>query len=173
MNSTPYNEDTEFNLRMQPFADAIYRRIWRLEGIKRNLGKLDKDRGIDVILMGKSGLTNALQEKFRRYKYRTYQQFTIEYKNNPLTNEPGEFYKLAANYYFYGYSKEDGMGFYQWWIVNLNKFKDAYEKGSIRPDEIMENKKHGHASFLCFNFDRLDNVLALQSSNRRLSFLGF
>lgn len=164
MSYTPYEEDTEFNLKMQPSADEIYRHIWPFCGIERDLGPLDKDRGIDVILTSLTGLKISFQEKFRRNKYLRYQQFTIEFKNNPETDELGELFKLAANYYFYAYANPKETCFCQWKIVDLNKFKEAYENGELIPDEIGQNKKRSRANFLCFDWVKLKNGLIKFSS---------
>ncbi len=169
----PFDEDWGYNLRMQPFMDAIYRSIWgnRIR-IKRELGALDKDRGIGVINEMPSGLTISLQEKARRYKYRHFQQFTVEYSNNPLTGEKGEFYKLAANYYFYGYAFPNEHGFCEWRIIDLNRFKEAYHLGIITPTETVANTKRSRATFLCFEFRQIQGMVVFmaETAQSKLNF---
>lgn len=148
----PFNNDWIFNQNMQGCADSIYKGLWVLQGIERNLGALDKERSIDVKLTLESGLTIDIQEKFRRAHYKEYWQFTVEYKNNPITNEPGEFYKLAANYYFYGYVNKKEDSFTDWWLIDLNVFKNLYADGTILHNYILQNEKRSNASALCFNF---------------------
>lgn len=158
MPTEPYAEDTMFNRRHHEDANKVYNLVWAEPDTKRDLGALDKDRGIDVKLTLKSGLTLDIQEKFRRAEYRDFWQFTIEYKNNPRTDEPGEFFKLAANYYFYSYVSQDESEFTDWWIVDLNRFKQAFTTGEIVPDEIVPNKERSNASFMCFDWEHIENI---------------
>lgn len=160
MPSEPYAEDTIFNWSQQPHANEIYKRLWNITDadIKRNLGALDKERGIDVNLTLPSGLPLGIQEKFRRADCRHFWQFTVEYKNNPATDEPGEFYKLAANYYFYSYVSQDESRFTDWWLVDLNRFKQLFTTGELKPDDTVPNKRRSNASFLCFDWLRLENI---------------
>lgn len=168
--STPWAIDVIFNRKCQKFADDIYHHIWNCNTVMRNLGALDKDRAIDVRLELSTGLPLDIQEKFRRPKYRHYWQFTTEYKNNPQNNEPGEFYKLSANYYFYSYSFDDigKSGFTDWWLLDINKFKDMYQEGILIPDETRVNKIRSHASFLCFSWDKLERLDGIIKSQNHL-----
>lgn len=163
MDTTAYKEDTEFNLRMQPWADKIYRYLWGDSAkIQRELGDLDRQRAIDTIVIPPEGLPISLQEKARRREYFWYYQFTVEYMNNPRRGEKGEFFKLAANYYFYGYAKVDEKGFFWWRVVDLNSFKKYYHEGRLEPDEIKQNKRRSNASFLCFDWARLAELIAYE-----------
>ena len=148
-----FTKDWFFNQKMQEYANLIYRSMWNISGIQRNLGELDKERGIDIKLTLESGLTIDIQEKFRRNHYIKFWQFTIEYKNDPRKNEPGEFYKLAANYYFYSYSNIKENGFKYWWLIDLNRFKNSYNDGILMNDDILQNGEHGKANALCFDFN--------------------
>ena len=138
---------------MQKYADFIYRSIWNVSNIQRNLGEIDKERGIDTKLILESGLTIDIQEKFRRNHYIKFWEFTVEYKNDPVKDEPGEFYKLAANYYFYSYANLNENDFEYWWVIDLNKFKNLYNEYILKYDDILQNGEHGKANALCFNFD--------------------
>lgn len=163
MSPEPYEEDTEFNLRMQPWADGIYKSLWGDSAeIQRELGELDRQRAIDTIVIPPEGLPISLQEKARRRKYFKYYQFTVEYMNNPRRGEKGEFFKLAANYYFYGYARIDEQGFLWWRVVDLNPFKRYYHEAKIQPDEVKQNKNRSNASFLCFDWANLSRVIAYE-----------
>lgn len=162
----PYALDTIFNHNCQPYADAIYKKLWNVTEIERELGALDKDRGIDCRIILNNGLTLDIQEKFRRPHQRKYWQFTIEYKNNPQTNEPGEFYHLAANYYFYSYTFSPNGGiFTDWWIICLNKFKDYYNRNLLKEALGGRNTKRSHTTFKCFNFDDLNKIIYAQNGD--------
>jgi len=153
----PFWLDWKFNIDHQKAADNIYKQIWNIESIERELGDLDRERGIDVKLNLINGLTIEIQEKFRRPEYRHYWQFTVEYQNNPDMNEPGEFHHLSANYYFYGYSNGKS-GFSDWWIIDLNKFKDDYNNHLLFEDGIKNNYERSNASFLYFSWQKREII---------------
>ncbi|MBA7627605.1 hypothetical protein ES703_35072 [subsurface metagenome] len=166
MGTTPFNdlEETKFHREMEPIADQLYYDIWgplqKLERLSHSrVGPphpLDKDWAIDVILQTMGGLTITIQDKFRQYKYyRDYNQFTLEYENNPATHEPGEFFHLVANYYFYGFATIDKQSFISWKVIDLNPFKECYRVKAIVEDGTGYNKKKSRASFIFFNWDKL------------------
>jgi len=144
-------------------ADQIYHDIWgplqkldRLSHGKEAPHPLDKDWAIDAILQTMGGLTITIQDKFRQYKYyKKYNQFTLEHENNPATHEPGEFFHLVANYYFYGFANIDKQSFINWKVIDLNSFKECYRVKSIVEDGIAYNKTKSRASFIFFNWDKL------------------
>lgn len=168
--TSSFKNDWNFSKRLQPLADNIYTLVWgENTKIYRDLGALDKERGIDVHLELESGLTLDIQEKFRRAQYRHFMEFTLEYKNNPDTDELGEFYHLGANYYFYSYVSQDENSFTDWWIVDLNKFKEGYSCHLIKEDKILENKEHSRATALVFKWSKL--VPYMKTSSKSLQRL--
>jgi hypothetical protein len=159
----PFAIDTIFNHKCQPYIDNIYRNIWKVSNIERNLGFLDRDRGIDCRIITDTGLTLDIQEKVRRPHYRHFWQFTIEYKNNPITNDPGEFYHLAANYYFYSYAEsEHGGTITDWWLIDLNKFKDYYNQNLLKELPHGKNNQRSHATFKIFNLNDIKQTIYKQ-----------
>lgn len=167
--------ETKFHNEMEPVADHLYHDIWgplqKLERLSHSRVSpphpLDKDWAIDVILQTTGGLTITIQDKFRQYKYyKKYNQFTLEYENNPTTHEPGEFFHLVANYYFYGFATIDKQSFINWKVIDLNPFKECYRVKAIVEDEIGYNETKGRASFICFSWDKLrDKGLLFRESN--------
>jgi len=156
--------ETKFHKEMEPVADQLYHDIWgplqKLERLSHSRTKpphpLDKDWAIDVILQTTGGLTITIQDKFRQYEYyKKYNQFTLEYENNPETHEPGEFFHLVANYYFYGFATMDKQLFISWKVIDLNPFKECYRVKAIVEDEIGYNEMKSRASFICFGWDKL------------------
>jgi len=159
---------------MEPVAEQLYRDIWGpLESVERlahnhngNVNPLDKEWAIDVVLHTQIGFPITIQDKFRDYDaYKAYNQFTLEYENDPKTHEPGEFYHLAANYYFYGFATRDNKSFVSWKAIDLNDFKECYRMGVIREKERGQNRAKGKASFLCFDWQQLrDHDLLFRDS---------
>lgn len=151
--------------QLEPVADELYRIIWgplrRLERFNHNqsgvVHPLDKEWAIDAVLETACGLPITIQDKFRDYRYyELYNEFTLEYENNPRTHVPGEFYHLVANYYFYGFASLDRCSFISWKIIDLNAFKECYRAGIIRESGIGKNISKGYASFLCFGWEQLE-----------------
>jgi hypothetical protein len=166
-------EETKFHNEMEPIADQLYHDIWgplqkleRLSHGRKAPHPLDKDWAIDVILQTIEGLTITIQDKFRKYKYyKEYNQFTLEYENNPATHEPGEFFHLVANYYFYGFATIEKQSFVSWKVIDLNPFKECYRVKAIVEDGIGYNKKKSRASFIFFSWDKLrDKSLLFRES---------
>lgn len=161
---TNYSPEDRLHQEMESIADQLYDDIWgplkRLEHLSHNPGgevhPLDKDWAIDVILQTQIGLPVTIQDKFRDYHYyELYNQFTLEYENDPMTHVPGEFYHLIANYYFYGFAALDKRSFVSWKVIDLNRFKDSYLRNEIKEDGRAYNWLKGRASFLYFGWDKL------------------
>ena len=168
--------ETKFHKEMEPMADQLYHDIWgplqKLEHLSHSkVGHphpLDKDWAIDVILQTTGGLTITIQDKFRQYKYyKKYNQFTLEYENDPATHEPGEFFHLVANYYFYGFATINKQSFISWKVIDLNPFKECYRTGKIKEDGIAYNKEKGRASFIYFSWDKLRDKALIFRENPR------
>lgn len=166
--------------QMEPIADQLYHEIWgplrELHRLSHNrtgeVHPLDKEWAIDVILKTTCGLPITLQDKFREYKYhKLYDEFTLEYENNPETHEEGEFYHLVANYYFYGFATPDKQSFISWKVIDLNTFKEFYRTGRIKEDGVGKNRDKGKATFLYFAWKKLrDNGLLLMDFDPELFF---
>lgn len=86
---------------------------------------IDMNFGIDKII--KIGnYTYSFQERFREDKFRHYNDITIT-ESNPNSGKQGELYKMAAQYFVYGYF--DGTNFTEWVIVDLNKLYNILRRG--------------------------------------------
>lgn len=158
-----------FEESMTPFIDRIYRerfpKVQRIERSDRETTKdarillMDKDLAIDTFLRFADGTILTLQEKTRQYKYLDYNDFTFEYYNDPATKEPGEWFKLAAQLYFYGYANPQGDGYSRYYIVNIPRLR-IYLKDRIGIDELERrylrpNKPPAKANFFVFPFNRI------------------
>lgn len=166
--ATPFeNLSTEkFRLKMRPHAEKIYQGIFpnsriedlRGEGVKVHI--LDKEFAIDTLWHLPSGQWISIQEKYRNNDYFVkpylqtkppYPDFTQEYKNACGTQHEnnGEWFKLAAQLYFYGWANAQQTGFAHWIILNVARYKGLVEKrgGLHKIGVLKNNKKHGSASF--------------------------
>lgn len=132
------------------YINRLYRHLFELadgESIAPckpddKLGRYDRDFGVDVILSLKSGQTITVQEKVLTTNYDT---VTVEYYQNGITGEQGDWFKLKCDLYFVGYAsgKKDTSGEYvldrfillDWLLVRIAHDNIGWM--------IRENKKDG------------------------------
>jgi len=162
-----WNPTTEqFRKRMRPHAIAIYRQIFgvdcrvedlREQGVRVHI--LDKEFGIDSLIHLPSEQWISIQEKYRRHDAIKYLDFTQEYMNAEGTQyeSPGEWFKLGAQLYFYGWAEADEGGFAKWVVLDVAKYKMLVEQsgGLHRLGQKCKNKKHGRASFFAIPITKL------------------
>ena len=106
------------------FAESI-----RAYGLEAEAGKiaewLDRDLAIDKVLKLPDGATFTVQEKVRRHYATQYMDFTQEYLNGAGTEYEnlGEWFKLNAQLYFYGWSNEEENAIPKWAIIDIVQYK--------------------------------------------------
>jgi len=155
----------QFQERMKPAALRIYRRLFpgcevedlRKEGVKVHV--LDKEFGIDSLLTTKQGQWFSIQEKYRAHKWIQYLDFTQEYMNAAGTEHesPGEWFKLGAQLYFYGWANEAETDFEKWAILDVAAYKLLVERagGLAAIGTKRQNRIHGRASFFAIPIEKL------------------
>jgi hypothetical protein len=136
-------------LRCRPYADEIYRRVLGAEKIERAERAddylLDREYAIDVTVTLPNGMVLNGQEKFLSAEYAKYATATVEYEQNQFTHEPGDWYKLACQFYFVGY--ENGSGFKPWVMLNWPNVVIATNTGIINWRDNRNNNGRARASF--------------------------
>ena len=107
----------------RPIADAIYYNVFgddiqivRMEREEQKV--LDIEFAIDAKIVLPTGHILLGQEKFLSQSYAKYRSVTVEYEQNQFTGEPGDWFKLAPQFYFVGYFTKDGLCFDPWIILN-------------------------------------------------------
>lgn len=174
----------KFQQKMKPHALKIYHSIFpncelidlREKGVKVHI--LDKEYGIDSILNLQSGQSITIQEKYRDYEFLInpkfqvkppWPDFTQEYKNAADTpyEEDGEWFKLMAQLYFYGWANRQQTEFEKWVMINILKYKIFVERigGLHKIGRLRKNKTHGKASFYCIPIVNLSKVIWIKSYN--------
>lgn len=164
----------KFQNKMKPKAVAIYQRLFkgcsvedlREKGVKVHV--LDQEFGIDALIRLKTGQWISIQEKYRKNTFltnSTYQvipgvpDFTQEYKNAAGTEyeSDGEWSKLGAQLYFYGWANKDETDFQRWFVMDIAKYKILVERaGGLAGIGVLKpNKKHGRSSFYAIPASRL------------------
>ena len=151
-----------FEEKMTPFIDDIYRsvfgnrlvEIYRSERGMENNSRvmfMDTELAIDTHLTFNNGSVLTFQEKSRNFNFLKYRDFTFEYYNDPNTGDQGEWFKLAAQLYFYGYANQDETGYAAYWILNVAKLRTAllkrYTLLQMEREFLRQNKPPAKASF--------------------------
>lgn len=168
----------KFRLKMKPFAEQIYKALipnstiqdLREDGVKVHI--LDKEFGVDSLWCFPSGQWLSIQEKYRKHNALRYGDFTQEYKNGAGTiyESDGEWFKLGAHLYFYGWANESETGFEKWIILNIAKYKMLVNKlgGIDKIGKLCNNYKHGRASFYSIKLETINPAIIMKSENMEL-----
>lgn len=156
-------------------ANNLYREIFAHQGTPlapgENIIKCSKDEftagydyqlGIDVILYGDLLGEATLQEKFLFTGFNT---LTIEHCQNWLTLEPGDWFKMKAQYYFVGYDKNrQTKRLNPWVLCDLARLHKASGQRRI-PWQLKGDWKEGaQASFIYCELAKLPGDVLVSSS---------
>ena len=157
----------KFQQVMKPAAIAIYQKLFngcQVEDLKEegcNVHILDKEFGVDALIHLQAGQWISIQEKYRSNKYLRYGDFTMEYKNAVGTcyENDGEWFKLGAQLYFYGWANKDNTDFEKWALLDIVKIKQLVESaGGLDKIGVMkQNNFHGKASFFAIPIVKLES----------------
>lgn len=105
--------------------------------------------GIDVIFTHEGEQESTMQEKFLTYHEST---VTVEYYQNPLTGEQGDWFKMKPDYYFVGYDRLQKNSFQEWCMLNWPLTRQMTNQGFIKW-LVRSNKRDGaRANFKYVDF---------------------
>lgn len=156
-------------LKSRPLIDDIYRRVFgnsisitRYEKTDDYL--LDKEFAIDVKVTQSNGLILTGQEKALSNKYKSFESLTIEYMQNPLTEEHGDWFKMAVQMYFTGYLNKDSTGFDLWIIANWTQIVTETLAGNIEWKHNSNLNGGARATFKYCNMTTLPTNCIISSS---------
>lgn len=122
----------------------------------------DKYFGVDIILNHQSGMTSTLQEKIL---FTTYQTVTVEYMNDPISGEQGDWFSLRVDYYFVGYDRtKTAESIQDWILLDWRKVKELTGSGKIDWKEQLNGKDGARASFKWVNFKEIPKACIVASS---------
>lgn len=156
-----------FQQKMKPAALRIYRKVFpgcdledlREDGVRVHV--LDREFGIDSLIAMPSQQWISLQEKYRTHDALKYGDFTQEYMNGAGTKHesPGEWFKLGAQLYFYGWANRNETDFEYWFLMDIAKYKILVEDsgGLDKIGVLRHNRKHGSANFYAIPAKRLES----------------
>ncbi len=159
-----WQADDKWALEMQKFALPIYRQVW----VNARIVELDKDKrnqlsrvldigGADKMIEFADGGLAFLAQRFRRWQYRKYDDFTLR-KNRPSGNltefEKGmlalERHGFVAGFYSYGLANQAETGFERFRILRYPELLKAIITGELHPKTL--NNANGSSNFLVVPF---------------------
>lgn len=140
-------------LRLRPVADKYYSDLFGKEITVNRFEKeddfiLDKEFAMDVRVTFANGLILTGQEKFLSEMYSKYSSVTVEYMQNPKTNETGDWFKLGVQFYFVGYANKTETEFYPWVMLDWAATVLATNKGELSWKSNANGDGHAKASFV-------------------------
>lgn len=117
---------------------------------------LDQEFAIDLKVLLPCGGQVSGQEKALSFKFYKYRTFTIEFWQNWRTKEPGEWFKIASQFYLSGYSDSSGVEFLEWKIISMLELLTWLRGYSIEALSGKCKKSGGsRATFLPIPYDKL------------------
>lgn len=157
-----------------PLTEVIYRQAFEVinpllpdnEELKVTQSEFeagyDKYFGVDIILNHQSGMTSTLQEKIL---FTDFQTVTVEYMNDPLSGEQGDWFSLRVDYYFVGYDRTElSESIQDWILLDWRKVKELTGAGKIDWKERLNGKDGARASFKWVYFKEIPKVCIVASS---------
>lgn len=157
MTSFQQTKEYKQSAKMIPSCDEIYRGVLNAQEITRAQDTpLDMEYAIDVVVKLPNGSQITGQEKALSYKYMGYKTLTMEFYQNRYTKEKGEFFKIASQFYFSGYTNYSQNGFACWSIINLpNLILWIGENFNLEQLEVRTKPSTSNASFLIIPYSSI------------------
>lgn len=167
MNS--FSSDLDFSNKMSVLVDKklqtitdprfnFFNKINRLKGNKGKVHMLDQMFAIDGIVETKNGMLFTFQEKIRRNKFKSFNDFTLEYYSNAENKTKWEFFHLAADFYFHWYANESENNIDIFRIIDIKRLKYFVDKNFniLIKNNLRQNIQHSKANFFSISFDILE-----------------
>lgn len=117
-------------------------------------GEMAVDRIVNVsIKQFPFPLSYTVQERFRKTKFKKFQDITItEY--NYSSGLPSELYKLSGGLFVYGYYNDESNTIEQYVVFSSSAVLLSIASGELKMDHRGINPR-SNQSFICFKFDTL------------------
>lgn len=146
----------EQELRARPLFNSIYVAVFHChpDSIWRSNGNdLDSKLGIDVGLRLPTEMVLSGQEKALSAEYARYNSLTVEHFQNLATWEPGDWFRIACQFYICGYLNQAQTAFTSYVLVNWPSLVLATDQGRVRWQDGRNRDGHAGASFRYLNFN--------------------
>lgn len=165
-------ETVRFQQMLKPPARRIYQHVFPgceiqdLRDDQKEVHILDKEFGVDSLLIFHDHQWISVQEKFRTNEATKYFDFTLEYLNDDggMNESPGEYFKLGAQLYFYGWSNPTQDDFMAWMFLDIFRLKLILNRlgGIENAGQKRHNSRHGRASFYCIPIWKIRKSIVLR-----------
>ena len=141
----------------RPIADKIYKNVFGtdIDIIRDKHPELDRELGVDAVMILGNGLRLLGQEKFLSYAYARFRSMTVEHYQDWRTKEKGDWFRLACQFYFVGYLTEDETDFDPWMLANWCSMVVATIKDEIIWKDNINKNGRARASFKYTSMDEL------------------
>lgn len=172
--------EKDFEEEMTPYIDKIYKGLFKgIKSINRSNRDnknnevelfMDMELAIDTIIKFNDGSLITFQEKTRRNKFISYDDFTFEYYNDPRIKEEGEWFKLTSQYYFYGYSNTNKKGYTRFYIIDVPKLRIHLKNNigieKLEREYLKTNRPPARSNFFAIPFEEIPNNCFLYNKKR-------
>jgi hypothetical protein len=166
-----FEETPEYlqSLKMRSACDAVLCSVFHVttERIERfakssDLFVLDKEFCIDLRVRLANGSQVTGQEKALSHRFYQWRTFTMEFWQNRYTKEPGEFFKIASQFYLHGYSDCSGVKFIEWKVLDVLRLVDWLKRAGVDALSLRTKPSGGsRASFLPIGYDKIPKPFVL------------
>lgn len=165
-----FDDDLKLSFKTQPLCDRVYNENFYINKIIRYNREneeqiLDIKYHIDVELELTNGIKLTGQEKILRNRFSTFNTFTIEFYQNSMMKERGEFFNFGAQFYLHGYLNQNEDGLDKWYMINMFSFLSDLKN---KPIEILEqytrDTGNSRASFFQINYNNINPKYIYASS---------
>jgi hypothetical protein len=145
------------SMKMRPACNRVLKYVFgvkdddiiRFENKEGGVHVLDQEFAIDLKVKIKNNMQLSGQEKALTYENYKWKTFTIEFYQNRFTKEPGEWFKIASQFYLSGYSDKSGIRFIEWKIIKMFDFMLWQRQFSINYlESITKPSTRSNANFL-------------------------
>jgi hypothetical protein len=163
-----WKDDLQLSEDAIPHQNQLYHQLFELDGINRfrridNI-ILDRKYHIDVELVLHNGIKLLGQEKALRYEFARYNTFTIEFYQDRISKEQGEFFNLGAQFYLHGYWNSKYDGFEKWYFIKIFDFLTHLRQAPIAELERQTRPSTSRASFFYTNYNDIPREFIYSSS---------
>jgi hypothetical protein len=101
------------------------------------------------------------QEKFLSNKYSHYNSLTVEYMQNPMINEIGDWFKLAPQFYICGYFNRDMTNFDKYILVDWPKLVICTNNNIVTWRDNNNKDGRARASFKYVDFNDIPDCCTI------------
>ena len=163
------------SMAMRPACNAVLCKVFgvpeaNIERFEKDspLFILDKEHSIDMRVRMPNGSHLLGQEKALSHKFASFRTFTMEFWQNRYTKEPGEFFKIASQFYLHGYSDESGIEFIEWKILDVLRLIEWLKRCGVESLEQRTRPAGGsRAAFLFIHYDKIPEAFILSQWRRQ------